>query len=76
MGATKDKKWIRLSCGEQQLPCDVTLQTYIRNFIHHPENTYNAEYSEDELRQSISDMIEWLGKLNRPDGGHAESENE
>ena len=76
MGATKDKKWIRLSCGEQQLPCDVTLQTYIRNLIHHPENTYNAEYSEDELRQSISDMIEWLGKLNRPDGGHAESENE
>lgn len=75
MGAAKDKKWIRLSCGEQQSPCDVTLQTYIRNFIHHPENTCNAEYSEDELRESIGDMIEWLNKL-KADGRCTDNEIE
>ena len=73
MGATKDKKWIRLSRGEQQTPCDVTLKTYIRNFIHHPENTCNAEYSENELRESIGDMIEWLNRL-KDDGGRTGNE--
>ena len=76
MGAAKSKKWSRLQGGEQQSAYDVTLQTYIRNFIHHPENTCNDGYTEDELRKSTSDMIEWFGKLNMPDGGYAESENE
>lgn len=32
------KQWIRENNGAAQAPSDVTLQTFIRNYIHHPEN--------------------------------------
>lgn len=50
------KQWTRLSHGNPQAPYPVTLLTYIRNKIHHPENTHNLEFTEAELRQSIEDM--------------------
>lgn len=34
-----------------------TLSVYIRNSIHHPENTANDEYTLDELKESIDIMI-------------------
>lgn len=34
----------------------VTLQTYIRNLIHHPENKLNPMYTEEELSKSIEEM--------------------
>lgn len=34
----------------------VTLQTYIRNLIHHPENKLNPMYTEEELSNSIEEM--------------------
>lgn len=34
-----------------------TLSVYIRNSIHHPENTANDEYTLDELKKSIDIMI-------------------
>lgn len=46
--------------GAAQAPYDVTLQTFIRNHIHHPENRRNALYTENELRQSIEEMIRLL----------------
>lgn len=74
MGAAKSKKWSRLRGGKQQPAYDVTLQTYIRNFIHHPENTCNVSYSENELRESIRDMIKWLNEL-KTNGRYTGDEN-
>ena len=54
------KQWIRENNGAAQAPYDVTLQTFIRNHIHHPENRQNTLYTEDELRQSIEEMIRLL----------------
>lgn len=54
------KQWIRENNGAAQAPSDVTLQTFIRNYIHHPENRRNALYTENELRQSIEEMIRLL----------------
>ena len=33
-----------------------TITHYIRDVMHHPENTYNEKYSKDMLRQSIKEM--------------------
>lgn len=54
------KQWVRESNGVVQAPYDVTLQTFIRNHIHHPENRQNTLYTEDELKQSIEEMIALL----------------
>ena len=53
----KDQKWIKVSRGVQQAPEDVSLSTYIRHSIHHPENTHNQAFSETELKNSISSML-------------------
>lgn len=37
---------------------DVSIQTYIRHSIHHPENEYNKLYTEEEIEKSISEMID------------------
>ena len=42
--------------------CKRTLATYIRNLIHHPENTNNTKYTDDELKKSIGKLIRLLGK--------------
>lgn len=39
MGVLKNSKWIKESKGNPQPEVDVTLMTFIRNHIHHPENT-------------------------------------
>lgn len=36
----------------------MTPETYIRNFIHHPENEQNQKYSIQELTDSIDKMKE------------------
>lgn len=54
------KQWIRENNGTAQAPYDVTLQTFIRNHIHHPENRRNTLYTENELKQSIEEMIRLL----------------
>jgi hypothetical protein len=53
----KNKKWVRVSNGVAQPAYDVTLCTYIRNKIHHPENKHNADYTNTELKESINAMI-------------------
>lgn len=53
---TKRKQWMddRKACAAEP----VTLQTYIRHSIHHPENTCaNTDYTQEELKQSIEEMI-------------------
>jgi len=50
---SKNKRWSRVRGNI----CDCTGQTYIRNFIHHPENSNNILYSIDELKISIEKMV-------------------
>jgi len=36
---------------------NITLCTYIRNQIHHPENTNNTKYTDEELQKSVELLI-------------------
>lgn len=36
---------------------DVTLPTFVRNTIHHPENTYNDPFSSEELAESTEILL-------------------
>jgi predicted ATP-dependent endonuclease of OLD family len=56
----KNKKWRKGTQSEK----DTTLPTYIRNFIHHPENDKNEKYTEEELKNSIEKLIS-LRKLQK-----------
>jgi len=57
-GVTADKAWTRSDRNNQpQAPYDVTVMTYIRNYTHHPENTFNLAYTEAELSRSIRAML-------------------
>ena len=54
LGVQFIKQWKRESQA-QPYPC--TLQTFIRNKIHHPENQEgNGDFSNEELRHSIDEM--------------------
>lgn len=59
-GLARSKKWIKDKGGQRLNPEDVTLMTYIRNFIHHPENQHNSEYTSKELKESINLMLSCL----------------
>jgi len=56
-GAVKTKPYIQLKADGSELTYNATPHTYIRNVIHHPENTKNARFSHDELGDSIKAMI-------------------
>lgn len=62
-GLTQTKQWIRLSNGIPQPPQPATLQTYVRNTIHHPENNLNAPFNPQELRLAIEEMIPIVDSL-------------
>jgi len=59
----KSKKWIKASNRTPHPSYDITLCNYVRNKIHHPENTYNVDYTNDELKQSINEMIKIIKML-------------
>lgn len=59
-GFAKDKTWIKVAKGVSSPPESVTLATFIRNTIHHPENRSNANFSEGDLSESIGRMISLL----------------
>jgi len=56
-GIAKSKKWAEIKNGQAQQPQDATLMTFVRNSIHHPENTNNGGYTPQELKSSIDEMI-------------------
>ena len=56
-GCDKIKTWIKVDRNGRTV-FDCTLQTYVRNIIHHPENTLNVNYTRDELKASICKMME------------------
>lgn len=62
-GLLQNKNWIRETNGVPQAPALRTLQTFIRNSIHHPENKNNVDYTIDELKTSILKLIELLVSL-------------
>lgn len=47
---SKDRKWKNEKTGKTD---NVSLSTYIRHAIHHPENTSNKNFTEKELKTSI-----------------------
>lgn len=55
-GCLQNKQWCRIKGGVPQLAQPCTTETYIRNLIHHPENSRNAKYSDTELKDSINEM--------------------
>lgn len=58
-GLSKTKQWIKETNGVAGSPVNFTLQSFIRNKVHHPENVTMQpfEYSRDELSRSIQEMI-------------------
>ena len=62
-GLQKNKDWVREVRGTAKPLEKRTAQTYIRNSIHHPENTHNKIYSDEELKNSIEKMIQLLRNL-------------
>lgn len=62
-GCLKNKSWIRIRDGVAQPAYMITLQTYVRNCIHHPENTINPKYTKAELEESIVKMVEVVKNL-------------
>lgn len=55
-GCVQSKQWCRIRGGQPQSAQQCTIETYIRNFIHHPENSLNAKYRDEELKNSIDEM--------------------
>lgn len=58
-GISKNKKWIPEKNGTPQSKKKVTLMTFIRHKVHHPENkTMQQEnFLPDDLKNSIEEMI-------------------
>lgn len=57
------KEWIKINKqNKKQPPENVPLFDYIRNHFHHPENTYNTKYTNEELKKSIEDLIAIIDK--------------
>ncbi|HOJ66998.1 MAG TPA: AAA family ATPase, partial [Paludibacteraceae bacterium] len=59
-GIRKSKKWAKIVNGRIQPQEDVTLMTFIRNVIHHPENTNNGSFTLQELRTSTEELIKLI----------------
>jgi len=64
-GVPRNKTWTRENGGVVGTPSDVTLMTFIRNKIHHPENATmsTSDYTSEELKNSIVWMILILNSL-------------
>lgn len=58
-GIEYSKIWIKETKAAPEPPSKVTLQTFIRNKIHHPENSTMRPdiFTSDELYQSIREMV-------------------
>jgi len=59
-GMTKSKKWAKIVNGQVQPQEDVTLMTFVRNIIHHPENTNNGNFTPQELRTSTEELVKLI----------------
>lgn len=55
-GAELNKVWQKEIADKTTKDEKYSMQYYIRNSIHHPENTLNMKYTQEELRNSIEKM--------------------
>lgn len=62
LGVKQNKTWIKIKPDSSTENINGTLQTYIRNSIHHPENTKNIKYTDDELKKSTQQIIDFIKK--------------
>ncbi|WP_253684665.1 ATP-dependent nuclease [Edwardsiella tarda] len=64
-GAQLNRQWTREDRGVAGRTDNVTLQTFIRNHIHHPENVtmQSNRYTAEELKCSIDEMIAILHSI-------------
>jgi AAA15 family ATPase/GTPase len=59
-----EKDYIKQKNDGSLLPSiKVSLQTYIRHLIHHPENSNNEPFTDEELHIAIAALIEFQKKL-------------
>lgn len=49
-------EYIRIRRNGDLIPEQKIVSEYIRHQIHHPENTHNARYTDEQLQSSINDM--------------------
>lgn len=59
-GVKQIKNYIFLSRGSPCKPYKMSLPTYIRNQIHHPENNYNKRFTDSELMRSIQQLVKLI----------------
>lgn len=59
-GLAQIKTWTRTA----KLSYQATLPVYVRNTIHHPENTLNAAVTADELDESTKNLVAIVEKIN------------
>lgn len=59
----KEYHWIEIRDGKKIDEYDVSLPTFIRHSIHHPENNFNDDFNDDQLRESIEQMALVADKL-------------
>lgn len=59
-GLEQNRSWIKEIKGVAKEPQSRTLQTFIRDSIHHPENKHNKKFTDAELKLSIEQMIKIL----------------
>ena len=50
------KQWTKINKDQSTAACNYTLSSYIRNRVHHPENTNNSVETIEEIKQSIEAM--------------------
>lgn len=65
-GSPRNKVWTRQEANGDAGPSgNKTIQVFIRNKIHHPENQLmrNSDYSAEELRTSIEKMIDLINGI-------------
>jgi len=56
-GIVQSKSYIKIHKGTPQPPSNMTIMTYIRNKIHHPENTLNPDFTNKEIYDSVIEMM-------------------
>ena len=54
------RAYIRILRNGQEKQESIVLTEYIRNQIHHPENDRNVRFTDEELKQSIEDMRNFI----------------
>lgn len=58
-------QYIQIGRDGNNINRQITLSEYIRHQIHHPENKNNPQYTDEQLRFSINEMREFIGKKQR-----------